>query len=99
MGHLDHVESNNSKPKQNMSNTVTVQLPTETSYWPNDATESDVSRICDNLESMIRAQFGERLVLIFERTDNVRGTGIHSAHEDSAREVWNWISDNWTAAL
>ena len=78
---------------------VFIQIPTEVSYWGSTATESDVSRICDNLESLIRAEFGERLVLIFERTDNVWGTGIHSAHEDSAQDVWNWIANNWTTAL
>ena len=78
---------------------VFVQLPTEVSYWGSTATESDVSRICDNLESMIRAEFGARLDLTFERTQTPRGGGVHSAHEDSAQEVWNWIANNWTAAL
>ena len=78
---------------------VFIQIPTEVSYWGSTATESDVSRMCDNLESMIRAEFGERLVLNFERTANPRGGGVHSAHEDSAQEVWNWIANNWTAAL
>ena len=78
---------------------VFIQLPTEVSYWGSDATESDVSRICDNLESLIRAEFDARLDLTFERTANPRGGGVHSAHEDSAQEVWNWIANNWTAAL
>ena len=78
---------------------VLIQLPTETSYWGSDATQADVSRICDNLQSMIRAQFGERLVLNFERTATPLGDGISSDHEDSAQEVWNWIANNWTAAL
>jgi hypothetical protein len=78
---------------------VLIQLPTETSYWGSDATKADVSRICDNLESMIRAEFEARLELTFERTQTPRGGGVHSAHEDSAQEVWNWISENWTAAL
>jgi hypothetical protein len=78
---------------------IFIQLPTEVSYWGSTATESDVSRICDNLESMIRVEFGARLDLTFERTQTPRGGGVHSAHEDSAQEVWNWIANNWTAAL
>lgn len=78
---------------------VLIQLPTEPSFWGSTATESDVARICDNLESLIRAEFGARLDLTFERTQTPRGGGVHSIHEDSAQEVWNWIADNWTAAL
>ena len=78
---------------------VFIQLPTEPSYWGSTATESDVSRICDNLESLIRAEFGERLVLNFERTATPLGDGVSSDHEGSAQEVWNWIANNWTAAL
>jgi hypothetical protein len=80
-------------------NEVFIQLPTEPSYWGSEATATDVSRICDNLESMIRAEFGERLVLNFERTATPLGDGVSSDHEDSAQEVWNWIADYWTAAL
>ena len=80
-------------------NEVLIQLPTEVSYWGSIATESDVSRICDNLESLIRAEFEARLDLTFERTPTPRGGGVHSAHEDSAQEVWNWIANNWTSAL
>ena len=78
---------------------VLIQLPTEVSYWGSTATESDVSRICDNLESMIRSEFEERLELSFERTPTPRDGGVHSIHEASAQDVWNWISNNWTAAL
>ena len=78
---------------------VLIQLPTEVSYWGSTATESNVSRICDNLESLIRAEVGERLVLNFERTATPLGDGISSDHEDSAQEVWNWIANNWTTAL
>jgi hypothetical protein len=52
---------------------VLIQLPTETSYWGSDATKADVSRICDNLESMIRAEFEARLELTFERTQTRAG--------------------------
>lgn len=78
---------------------VLIQLPTEVSYWGSEATESDVARICDNLESLIRAEFGARLNLTFELTVSPRLGGVHSMHEDSAQDVWNWIANNWTAAL
>ena len=78
---------------------VLIQLPTEVSYWGSTATSADVSRICDNLERMIRSEFGARLDLSFERTQTPRGSGVHSIHEDSAQEVWNWIANNWTTAL
>ena len=78
---------------------VLIQLPTEVSYWGSEAAESDVARICDNLESIIRAEFSARLSLTFERTVSPRGGGVHSMHEESAQDVWNWIANNWTAAL
>lgn len=78
---------------------VLIQIPTEVSYWGSEVTESDVARICDNLESIIRAEFSARLNLTFERTISPRGGGVHSLHEDSAQDVWNWIANNWTAAL
>jgi hypothetical protein len=80
-------------------NEVLIQLPTEPRYWGSTATETDVSRICDNLESMIRAEFGERAILTFERTSNPHGQGITCAHDDTAQIVWEWIANNWTAAL
>ena len=80
-------------------NEVFIQLPTEPSYWGSEASPSDVSHICDNLESMIRVEFGERTILIFERTANPRGKGVTCAHEDTAQDIWNWIANNWTAAL
>jgi len=80
-------------------NEVFIQLPTEPSYWGGEATATDVSRICDNLESMIRAEFGERTILTFERTANPRGKGVTCAHDDTAQAVWEWITNNWTAAL
>ena len=78
---------------------VLVQLPTEVSYWGSTATECDVARICDSLESLIRSEFSARLNLTFERTISPRGGGVHSIHEDSAQDVWNWIANNWTAAF
>jgi hypothetical protein len=78
---------------------VLIQLPTEPSYWGSTATESDVSRICDNLQSMIRAQFAGYFDLTFERTATPRGSGVHSDDSDAVELISEWISDNWTAAL
>jgi hypothetical protein len=82
-----------------MKTQVLVQLPTEPSYWGSEVTESDVSRICDRLESMIRSEFCARIDLSFERTQTPRDGGVHSIHEDSAQHIWSWIANNWTAAL
>jgi len=78
---------------------VLIQLPTETSYWGSDATQADVSRILDNLQSMIRAQFAGYFDLTFERTATPRGSGVHSDDNDAVELISEWISDNWTAAL
>jgi hypothetical protein len=78
---------------------VLIQLPTEISYWGSTATQADVSRICDNLQSMIRAEFAGYFDLIFERTANPRGSGVHSGDSDAVELISEWISDNWTAAL
>jgi len=82
-----------------MKTPVTVQLPTEISYWGPTATEADVERIHDNLESMIRSEFGERIKLRFERIENPRGSGVHSDDCALSEEVHAWIGENWTAAL
>ena len=78
---------------------VFIQIPTEVSYWGSTATESDVSRILDNLQSMIRAQFAGYFDLTFERTANPRGGGVHSDDSDAVELISEWISENWTAAL
>ena len=81
-------------------NEVLIQLPSEPSYWGSTANETnDLPNILDRMESMIRAEFGARFDLTFERTQTPLGQGVHSDDEDSAQEIWNWISDNWTAAL
>lgn len=81
-------------------NEVLIQLPADPQYWGSTANEvDDLPNILDRMESMIRAEFEARLDLNFERTQTPRGGGIHSMHEDSAQEVWNWIANNWTAAL
>ena len=78
---------------------VLIQLPTEPSYWGSTATQADVSRICDNLQSMIRAQFAGYFDLTFERTATPRGSGVHSDDSDAVELISEWISENWTAAL
>ena len=78
---------------------VLIQLPSDPSYWGSTATQADVSRICDNLQSMIRAQFAGYFDLTFERTATPRGSGVHSDDSDAVELISEWISDNWTAAL
>lgn len=78
---------------------VLIQLPTELSYWGSNASQSDVSRILDNLQSMIRAEFAGYFNLTFERTATPRGGGVHSDDGYAIELISEWISDNWTAAL
>ena len=92
----------NNLNETNMSTTlpkVTVQLPTEISYWGSEATTSDVERIHDNLESMISREFSDRAELVFERVENPRGNGVHSDDAEMAGELFQWMQDNWTSAL
>jgi hypothetical protein len=85
--HLDHVESNNSKPKQNMSNAITIQLPTEKSYWGSTATEADVYRIIGNVD------------IDFQHIPEPRGRGIWGDDGSLIDSIHQYIQDNWTAAL
>lgn len=78
---------------------ITVQLPTDPSYWGSTATTADVERILDNLESMIRSEFGDRYELEFERTQTPEGSGVHSENESDGKEIHSWIQNNWAAAL
>jgi hypothetical protein len=78
---------------------VLIQLPADPTYWGSTATQADVSRILDNLQSMIRAQFAGYFDLTFERTATPRGSGVHSDDNDAVELISEWISDNWTAAL
>ena len=80
-------------------NEVLIQLPSDPSYWGSTATQADVSRILDNLQSMIRAQFAGYFDLTFERTATPRGSGVHSDDSDAVELISEWISDNWTAAF
>ena len=79
---------------------ITVQLPTEPSYWGSEATESDVERILSNLESMIaREFFSSPYNISFERTATPSGSGIHGDCEAACDDVRLFIEENWTAAL
>jgi len=79
---------------------ITVQLPTEPSYWGSDVTESDVERILRNLESMISREFSDSPYNIsFERTASPTGSGIHGDCEAACDDVRVFIEENWIAAL
>jgi len=81
-----------------MSNIITVQLPTETSYWGSNATEADVYRIIGNLEMMIRSQFPD-VDIDFQHMQEPRGRGIFGDDESLMDSIYQFIQDNWTAAL
>ena len=79
---------------------ITVQLPTEISYWGSTATESDIDRILTNMETMIRNEFCEAPFEIrFERVEHPKGSGVHGDNEDACLDVHAWIESNWTMAL
>ena len=83
-----------------MKTHVLIQLPSDPQYWGSTTNEvTDLPNILDRMESMIRTEFEEKFDLAFERTQTPLGSGVHSDDEESAQEVWNWISENWTAAL
>ena len=79
--------------------TVSIQLPTDPQYWGTHVNATDVDQLCGRLESMIRTEFGDCVNLEFDRTPTPRGGGVHCEHEATAQDVWNWIANNWTAAL
>lgn len=79
---------------------ITVQLPTDPQYWGSTANETnDLSNILDRMESMIRAEFGARFDLTFERTQTPLGQGVHSDDEEAVEAVFEFIATNWTNAL
>ena len=79
---------------------ITVELPTEPSYWGSTATESDVSRILCNLESMIVREFARSPYNInILLTANPIGSGIHGDCEAACDDVRVFIEQNWTLAL
>jgi hypothetical protein len=84
----------------NKDTNITVQLPTEPSYWGSQAAQSDVERILSNLESMIAREFSSSPYNIsFERTATPSGSGIHGDCEAACDDVRLFIEENWTAAL
>jgi hypothetical protein len=84
----------------NKDTNITVQLPTEISYWGSSTSESCVDRILSNLESMISREFSDSPYNIrFERTENPIGSGIHGDCEAACDDVRLFIEENWTAAL
>ena len=79
-------------------NTITVQLPTEPSYWGSTATKADVDRIIGNLETMIRNEFGN-IDIDFQHMSEPRGRGIWGDDESVIDSIYQFIQDNWTSAL
>ena len=75
-----------------------IQLPTEPSYWGSTATEADVERILDNLEGMIQREFDD-VEITFERRSQPQGRGISASTEELRDRIFDWIENNWTAAL
>lgn len=79
---------------------ITVQLPTELSYWGSTATEADVTRILDNLEAMIRSEFADApFELHFERTATPMPRGVIGDDDEAVEAVFEFIATNWTNAL
>jgi len=79
---------------------ITVQLPTEISYWGSDCREQDVDRILSNLETMIEREFSETPYrILFERTMTPIGSGIHGDCETGMLAVRVFIEENWMNAL
>ena len=91
------INQHHSKPQQNMS-TITIQLPTEPSYWGSTATEADVYRIIGNLEMMIRNEFPD-VDIDFQHMQEPRGRGIWGDDECLMDSIHQFIQDNWTCAL
>lgn len=78
--------------------TITIQLPTEPSYWGSTATEADVYRIIGNLEMMIRSKFPD-VDIDFQHMQEPRGRGIWGDDECLMESIHQFIQDNWTSAL
>lgn len=82
---------------------ITVQLPTEPSYWGSIATEADVIRALDNIESMVRSHFANApFEITFQRTANPAGRGVYGDDAEAAEAVeaiFDFISAYWTNAL
>ncbi|NDG64427.1 MAG: hypothetical protein EBY29_13335 [Planctomycetes bacterium] len=99
-----HIEGNHAEENgtntMNKDTNITVQLPTEISYWGSTATEAHVDRILSNLETMIAKEFSDSPYNInFERTANPSGSGIHGDCEAACDDVRLFIEENWMNAL
>lgn len=81
---------------------ILVQIPTEISYWGSNISESDVERIADNLEHLIRSEFSDAPFEIqFERTATPIRGGVHcdDGDFDAEESVRDFIQNNWDKAL
>jgi hypothetical protein len=79
---------------------ITVQLPTEISYWGSDCREQDIDRILSNLETMIEREFSDSPYNInFQRTANPSGSGVDGDCEAACDDVRLFIEENWMNAL
>jgi hypothetical protein len=80
---------------------ATVQIPTDPTYWGGTTPISDdrMDQICSNLERMISMAFSDRVNLTFERTQTIRGTGVHCEYEWFSNQIVEFINENWTHAL
>ena len=67
-------------------------------YLGPTATEADVYRIIGNLEMMIRNQF-PNVDIDFQHMQEPRGRGIFGDDESLMDSIYQFIQDNWTAAL
>ena len=84
----------------NKDTNITVQLPTDISYWGSDCREQDVDRILSNLETMIEREFSDSPYNInFERTANPSGSGVDGDCEAACDDVRLFIEENWMSAL
>lgn len=84
----------------NKDTNITIQLPTEPSYWGSEATDSDVDRILCNLETIISREFSDSPYNInILLTANPTGSGIHGDCEAACDDVRVFIEENWTLAL
>ena len=82
---------------------ITVQLPTEPSYWGSEITEQEIGSILDKMESMILKEYSEAPFEIrIERTSTPRWNPVFSADcddDEAVEEIRQWMEDNWMKAL
>lgn len=78
---------------------VTVQIPTEPSYYGSDTTAEEVPMIADRLESMILNEFGwPEIKFVFERVEHGNRVTCPEA-PDIAEDISRWIAAKWTRAI